>query len=73
MHGANGSSRHLSQAGLTGPAERTIVEPWLSELTRLPLNAYDEPPAAGPAEGRVVAFRRGVRPLGHPAGSLAVA
>ncbi|MEV5573988.1 hypothetical protein AB0L06_28465 [Spirillospora sp. NPDC052269] len=44
MEYANGFSQHLSRASLTGPAERTIVEPWLSELTRLPLNAYPDEP-----------------------------
>ncbi|MEV4256355.1 hypothetical protein AB0J52_24605 [Spirillospora sp. NPDC049652] len=61
MEYVNGFSRHLSRAGLNGPAERTIVEPWLSELTRLPLNAYtDEPVRARPAP-----LPRRVRPLGR--------
>ncbi|MFC4911397.1 hypothetical protein [Actinomadura gamaensis] len=68
MGSANGSSQHLSRASLNGPAERTIVEPWLSELARLPLNTYaDEAP-----DGQVVTLRRPVPPLGR-SGSLAVA
>ncbi|MCP2341943.1 hypothetical protein [Actinomadura rupiterrae] len=58
MDYVNGFSRHLSRASLNGPAERTIVEPWLSELTRLPLNTYPEE-----ADGQVVALRRDLRPL----------
>lgn len=68
MDYVNGFSRHLSRAVLGGPAERTIVEPWLSELTRLPLNAYEDEPV----DGRVVELRRAARPLGHREG-LAVA
>ncbi|WP_157430118.1 hypothetical protein [Actinomadura oligospora] len=68
----NGFSRHLSRASLTGPAERTIVEPWLSELTRLPLNAY----ADEPVDGQVVTLRRAPQLVGQPVGrpeGLAVA
>ncbi|RFU37921.1 hypothetical protein DZF91_30400 [Actinomadura logoneensis] len=66
MEYVNGFSRQLSRSGLTGPAERTIVEPWLSELTRLPLNTYaDEPPCARPAAlpRRVRTTARADRPV----------
>lgn len=34
---------HLSRPRLDGPAERTVVEPWLTELSHASLNAYAEP------------------------------
>ncbi|TDD89150.1 hypothetical protein [Actinomadura rubrisoli] len=33
---------HLSHPRLDGPAERTVVQPWLTELSHLTLNAYAE-------------------------------
>ncbi|TDC86606.1 hypothetical protein [Actinomadura sp. 7K507] len=33
---------HLSHPRLDGPAERTVVEPWLTELPHAMLNAYAE-------------------------------
>ncbi|MUN38762.1 hypothetical protein [Actinomadura litoris] len=33
---------HLSHPRLGGPAERTVVQPWLTELTHVTLNAYAE-------------------------------
>ncbi len=33
---------HLSHPRIDGPAERTVVEPWLTELTHATLNAYAE-------------------------------
>jgi hypothetical protein len=33
---------HLSHPRLDGPAERTIVEPWLTGLSHATLNAYAE-------------------------------
>ncbi|MFB4307056.1 hypothetical protein [Actinomadura sp. GTD37] len=33
---------HLSHPRLGGPAERTVVEPWLTELSHASLNAYAE-------------------------------
>lgn len=41
MNAATGTF-HLSHPRLDGPAERTIVEPWLTELTHATLNAYAE-------------------------------
>ncbi|MDL4777486.1 MULTISPECIES: hypothetical protein [Thermomonosporaceae] len=39
---------HLAQPRLQGPAERTLVQPWLTEMSNLALNAYAEtaPPPA---------------------------
>ncbi len=39
---------HLTHPRLDGPAERTVVEPWLTELPHATLNAYAEtaPPLA---------------------------
>ncbi|WP_067896940.1 hypothetical protein [Actinomadura chibensis] len=39
---------HLSYPRLDGPAERTVVEPWLTDLSHATLNAYAEtaPPLA---------------------------
>ncbi|QXJ21064.1 hypothetical protein AGRA3207_001879 [Actinomadura graeca] len=33
---------HLSRTRLDGPAERTVVQPWLTELSHAALNAYAE-------------------------------
>ncbi|WP_158581611.1 hypothetical protein [Actinomadura spongiicola] len=33
---------HLSHPRLDGPAERTVVEPWLTELSHAVLNAYTD-------------------------------
>ncbi|WP_242905286.1 hypothetical protein [Actinomadura terrae] len=33
---------HLTHPRLGGPAERTVVQPWLTELTHATLNAYAE-------------------------------
>lgn len=42
---------HLSHPRLDGPAERTVVEPWLTELPHATLNAYAETaPALAPVE-----------------------
>ncbi len=38
---ATGTS-HISRPRLHGPAERTVVEPWLTELSHLAINAYAE-------------------------------
>lgn len=51
---------HLSHPRLDGPAERTVVELWLTDLSHATLNAYAEiPPALAPVEtlsaGRVPA------------------
>lgn len=44
MHHTNGRS-HIAHARLTGPAERTLIEPWVTEYTGLMTNAYpDEAP-----------------------------
>ncbi|MEV0663402.1 hypothetical protein ACIBI3_30600 [Actinomadura luteofluorescens] len=39
---------HLTHPRLDGPAERTVVQPWLTELSHATLNAYAEtaPPLA---------------------------
>ncbi|MBO2463289.1 hypothetical protein [Actinomadura violacea] len=37
---------HLTHPRLGGPAERTVVQPWLTELTHATLNAYAEVPPA---------------------------
>ncbi|WP_067461084.1 hypothetical protein [Actinomadura macra] len=37
---------HLSRPRLDGPAERTVVQPWLTELSHAALNAYVEIPPA---------------------------
>ncbi|MFV2173421.1 hypothetical protein ACFHW2_28305 [Actinomadura sp. LOL_016] len=37
---------HISRPRLDGPAERTAVQPWLTELTHATMNAYAEPPRA---------------------------
>ncbi|MEV5830237.1 hypothetical protein AB0L25_32190 [Spirillospora sp. NPDC052242] len=37
---------HISRPRLDGPAERTVVQPWLTELTHATMNAYAEPPRA---------------------------
>ncbi|MFC4049210.1 hypothetical protein ACFOY4_05900 [Actinomadura syzygii] len=47
---------HLSYPRLDGPAERTVVEPWLTDLSHATLNAYAEtaavtaPAALAPVE-----------------------
>ncbi|MFC5746951.1 hypothetical protein [Actinomadura rugatobispora] len=45
---------HLSHPRLYGPAERTVIEPWLTELSHQTMNAYaDTAPVqavAAPAE-----------------------
>ncbi|GAA4149682.1 hypothetical protein GCM10022416_45260 [Actinomadura keratinilytica] len=33
---------HLTRPWLYGPAERTLIEPWLTTLSGQVLNAYDE-------------------------------
>ncbi|MGK5553744.1 hypothetical protein ACSNOI_19195 [Actinomadura kijaniata] len=44
----NGTTFHLTRSHLDGPAERTLVQPWIGELSGLSLNAYpDEPRPAG--------------------------
>lgn len=49
--GATNGTFHLSRPRLDGPAERTVVEPWLTELAHATLNAYAEtPPAPAPVE-----------------------
>ncbi|MBG6091620.1 hypothetical protein [Actinomadura viridis] len=41
---------HLTHPRLDGPAERTVVEPWLTELSHLTVNAYAEHAWPGSAE-----------------------
>jgi hypothetical protein len=44
MNDPNGKS-HIAHASLDGPAERTLIEPWLTEYAGLMTNAYpDERP-----------------------------
>ncbi|MEW2354535.1 hypothetical protein [Spirillospora sp. NPDC029432] len=37
---------HLTHPRLDGPAERTVIEPWLTQLSHVTVNAYAEPAAA---------------------------
>ncbi|WP_119727584.1 hypothetical protein [Thermomonospora amylolytica] len=37
---------HIAHASLHGPAERTLIEPWLTEYAGLMTNAYPEAPAS---------------------------
>ncbi|QKW38157.1 hypothetical protein HUT06_32570 [Actinomadura sp. NAK00032] len=59
---------HLSHPRLDGPAERTVVEPWLTELSHATLNAYADtaPPLA-------VVEALPLRPQPAPARRVAVA
>lgn len=59
---------HLSRPRLDGPAERTIVEPWLTELSHATLNAYADP---APPLAAVEALP--LRPQPAPARRVAVA
>ncbi|MFC0038736.1 hypothetical protein [Actinomadura rayongensis] len=46
----NETTFHLTHPRFHGPAERTLVEPWLGELSGLSLNGYTETaPSTGPA------------------------
>ncbi|MFG2003584.1 hypothetical protein ACGFNU_30925 [Spirillospora sp. NPDC048911] len=57
---------HLSRPWLSGPAERTVVEPWLTHTAAsLALNTYAEPeiPVAAPAAIAVVEPLPIYRPL----------
>ncbi|MFD0905010.1 hypothetical protein [Actinomadura sediminis] len=40
------ATSHISRPRLDGPAERTVVQPWLTELTHATMNAYAERPRA---------------------------
>jgi hypothetical protein len=40
VNAATGTTFHLSRPRIDGPAERTVIEPWLTELPHLNLNAY---------------------------------
>ncbi|WUI01620.1 hypothetical protein OHR68_07325 [Spirillospora sp. NBC_00431] len=57
---------HLSHPRLDGPAERTVVEPWLTDLSHPSLNAYAEaPPVLAAVEAlpmRAVAAAPAARP-----------
>ncbi|MBB6396860.1 hypothetical protein [Actinomadura coerulea] len=59
---------HLTQPRLDGPAERTVVEPWLTELTHAALNGYAETAAPLAAVEALP-----VRPQPLPARRVAVA
>ncbi|HEY8481462.1 MAG TPA: hypothetical protein VIL71_16690 [Spirillospora sp.] len=53
---------HLSHPRLDGPAERTVVEPWLTDL-HATLNAYDEAsPAPATVEALPMRPARSIRP-----------
>lgn len=39
------SEFHLTHPRLDGPAERILVQPWLTELSHAALNTYAETPA----------------------------
>lgn len=43
--------RHLRHRVFHGPAERTLVEVWLTDIAGLVVNGYAEPRATGPAHG----------------------
>ncbi|RKS77186.1 hypothetical protein BZB76_2563 [Actinomadura pelletieri DSM 43383] len=67
---------HLSHPRLDGPAERTVVEPWLTELSHAVLNAYaDITPDLAPVEALPVRPALTARPVpARPApASVAVA
>lgn len=69
MRAATGTF-HLSHPRLDGPAERTVVEPWLTELSHATLNAYAETsPALAPVEA--LPMRPSARPM--PGRRVAVA
>ncbi|MEU6039156.1 hypothetical protein ABZ801_27495 [Actinomadura sp. NPDC047616] len=60
---------HLTHPWLYGPAERTLIEPWLTTLSGLVLNAYDEveepvvvPVPSEPETVRVLVPTRLLRP-----------
>jgi len=60
---------HLTRPWLYGPAERILIEPWLTSLTGLVLNAYaevEESDAVSASEGggtvRVLVPTRLLRP-----------
>ncbi|MGI5207747.1 hypothetical protein ACQEU6_40010 [Spirillospora sp. CA-108201] len=59
---------HLTHPRLDGPAERTVVEPWLTDLSHAALNAYAE---TAPPLAAVEALP--VRPQPLPARRVAVA
>jgi hypothetical protein len=59
---------HLTHPRLDGPAERTVVQPWLTELSHATLNAYAE---TAPPLAAVEALP--VRPQPLPARRVAVA
>lgn len=55
---------HLSHPRLDGPAERTVVEPWLTELSHAVLNAYaDITPELAPVEALPVRPTLSERPV----------
>ncbi|MFI0411229.1 hypothetical protein [Actinomadura sp. 3N508] len=54
---------HLSHPRLDGPAERTVVEPWLTDLSHASLNAYAEiPPALATVEALPMRAAPSLRP-----------
>ncbi|TYK52365.1 hypothetical protein [Actinomadura decatromicini] len=66
---------HLSYPRLDGPAERTVVEPWLTDLSHATLNAYAETaaaPALAPVE-TLPAARVPARPVRRRPARVAVA
>ncbi|MFI0370536.1 hypothetical protein ACH35V_21940 [Actinomadura sp. 1N219] len=62
MRAATGTF-HLSHPRLDGPAERTVVQPWLTDLSHASLNAYAEtPPALAPVEALPMRAAPALRP-----------
>ncbi|GAA4233042.1 hypothetical protein GCM10022254_34500 [Actinomadura meridiana] len=61
---------HLSHPRFDGSAERTVVEPWLTELSHAVLNAYPEP---APALAAVEALPMRTVPRRVPAAIAAAA
>jgi hypothetical protein len=61
VNAATGMTFHISRPRIDGPAERTVIEPWLTELPHLTLNAYAETALADDAPALAV-----VEPLPAP-------
>lgn len=55
---------HVSQSWLYGPAERTLIEPWLTGHAGLMTNAYPDPPLPDVTIPDTIAS---LPPLHHPA------
>jgi hypothetical protein len=58
---------HLSHPRLYGPAERTVIEPWLTELSHQMVNAYAETAHVQAAEEAAVLAVVEALPAARPA------